>query len=61
MAVQAQRALHGGSLAQTLDHKYDGAVRQAVMELVGDFESMVGDLTERLGGLHGVIRSLQKA
>jgi hypothetical protein len=32
-----------------------------VMEMVGDFETLVGDVTERLNGLGGVIQTLHNA
>jgi hypothetical protein len=61
MATRAQHVLHAGQLAQALQAQHDGALRQAVMEMVGDFETMVGDVTERLDGLSGVVQSLHNA
>jgi hypothetical protein len=61
MATRTQRALYCGQLAQMLDEQHDGALRQAVLEMVGDFETMVGDMTERLSGLGGVIQTLHNA
>jgi hypothetical protein len=61
MATRTQRALYCGQLARMLDDQHDGALRQAVMEMVGDFETLVGDVTERLSGLSGVIQTLHNA
>ena len=59
-AAQARVALRRGGLEPALRDRCHEELRQAVVELVGNYDVMVGDLTARLVSLRGMIQTLRK-
>jgi hypothetical protein len=59
-ASQARVALRRGGLSPALADPNNDELRQAVAEMVGSFEAMVGDMTARLVSLRGLIQTLRK-